>query len=92
MLPIQPPPHSPQPGSELNNILQTISVTLSDIQVQLCSIKDQNVERDATLKQLEKDIKEIKGSKRSANDGDSPQSKKSRKSPCGLSVSKHFMC
>ena len=64
MLPIQPPPHSPQPGSELNNILQTISVTLSDIQVQLCSIKDQNVERDATLKQLERILrrsKEVRG-------------------------------
>ena len=79
VLPIQPPPHSPQPGSELNNMLQTINVTLSDIQVQLCSIKDQNVERDATLKQLEKDIKDIKESRRSANDGDGSQSKKSRK-------------
>ena len=50
ILPIQPVPHSPQAGSELNNTLHAISLTLSDIQVQLCSIKNQIVERDASRK------------------------------------------
>lgn len=86
MLPIQPPPSPLQSGNELNNMLQTISVTLSDIQAQLCSIKDQNRERDSTLRQLEKDIKDIKGNKRPATDDNSTKSKKNRKSPCGLSV------
>lgn len=62
-------------------------MSLSDIQVKLSSIQDQNFERDATLKQLQEDVKEMKGSKRVADDVDGPKSKKSRKSPCGLSVS-----
>lgn len=84
-MPIPPPPHNPQLNSELSNTLQTISLTLSDIQVQLHSIQEQNLGRDATLNKLEKDICELKG-KRPADEFDSPQLKKSRKSPCGLSV------
>ena len=45
------------------------------------------MERDATLKQLEHDLKEIKATKRSANDAELQEPKKSKKSPRGLSVS-----
>lgn len=62
-------------------------MSLSDIQAKLSSIQDQNLERDATIKQIQEDLKEMKGSKRPANDVSGPKPKKSKKSPCGLSVS-----
>ena len=45
------------------NVLQSINLTLSDIQMQLATISEQNTQRDSALKQLEIDIKEIKQSK-----------------------------
>ena len=57
LLPIPPDPRSSGPLPNELNMLQTISMTLSDIQVQLSSIQDQNLERDASLKQLEQDMK-----------------------------------
>ena len=63
-------------------------MTLSDIQVQY-----QNLERDATLKQLQQDMKEMKGYKTSADDDTGTQkAKKCKKSPCGLSVSINQFC
>lgn len=88
LLPIPPAPDPRSSGHLPNeiNMLQTISMTLSDIQVQLSSIQDQNSERDATLKQLQQDMKEMKGLKRSADDDGIQKSKKGKKSPCGLSI------
>ena len=59
------------------------------MQMQLSTIQEQNERRDATLQQLEMDINEMKGSKRFAAGGleETPKSKRSRKSPRGLSVS-----
>lgn len=52
-----PIPGTPDQGhNDPNTMLQTISMTLSDIQVQLSSIQGQNMERDATLKQLQKTL------------------------------------
>ena len=58
-------------------------------QVQLSTIQEQNSQRDATFKQLEKDIRDIRGSKRFGDNlEDTPKSsKRCRKSPRGLSVS-----
>ena len=76
------------------SLLQNISMALSDVQAQLSDIQEQNSERDSTLKQLESDIKELKERKRELNgDDDDTKPKKSRKSPCGLSVSfLHKLC
>ena len=43
-------------------LLQSISMTLSDVQMKLSIIQEQNSERDTTLKQLEKDISELRRS------------------------------
>jgi len=40
---------------------------LSDIQMQLSTIEEQNSQRDSTLKQLEKDIQDMKENKRSGD-------------------------
>ena len=70
------------------SMLQSISITLSDVQMQLSTIQEQNARRDVTLRQLEKDIQEIKCSKRVGDNlTETPKSKRSRKSPRGLSVS-----
>ena len=70
------------------SLLQSISVTLSDIQMQLSTIEEQNLQRDSTLKELEKDIKDIKEGKQSSDTHlEVPKSKRCRKSPRGLSVS-----
>ena len=89
--------HSPglhgQGLTDLNtNILETMCMSLSDIQVKLSSIQDQNLVRDATINRIQEDIKEIKGSKRLADDTSGPKSKKPKKSPCGLSVSSYDCC
>lgn len=63
-------------------------MTLSDIQVQLSSIEEQNSEHDSTLKRLEKDVNDLKETKRPGNSlEETPKSKRCRKSPRGLSVS-----
>ena len=50
--------------------------------------EEQNSQRDSTLKQLEKDIQDTKENKRSGDNAEeTPQSKRCRKSPRGLSVS-----
>lgn len=79
----------PTPPELESNLLQTISCSLSDIQVKLSAIQEQNLERDATLKQLEKDIQDMKGNKGILDNDDNVnlKSKRSKKSPCGLSVS-----
>ena len=72
-------------------LLRSISMTLSDVQMQLSTIQQQNTQRDETLRQLEIDIKDIKGSKRAgANIEETPKSKRRRKSPPGLCVSNSF--
>lgn len=86
-------PHQPQQLSSSYQIsqpldlLQSISMTLSDIQVQLSSIEEQNSERDSTLKRLEKDISDMKENKRPGNSlEETLKSKRCRKRPRGLSV------
>lgn len=63
---------------------------MSDMQRQLATICEQNQERDASLKNLEKDMTELKeASKRTLtpDNDEMPKGKRSRKTPCGLSVS-----
>ena len=67
-------------------MLQSISVTLSDVQGQLPIIQEQNEQRDSTFNRLEGDIKTLKR-KNEAPQADTPKSKRHRKSLCGLSVS-----
>ena len=79
--------HQSQDSHEPDQIqlLQSIGMTLSDMQRQLATIQEQNVHRDDTLRQLN----EIKACKRSADQVEAletPKSKKSRKTPRGLSV------
>lgn len=76
------------------HLLQSISTTLSEMQRQLTTITEQNIQRDNTLYQLEQDIKEMKGCKRQAdqlNALETPKAKRSHRTPPGLSVSKFFV-
>ena len=57
------------------------------MQRQLTAIRTQNDEQDVILKNVQKDIDELKASKRSLEQEEVPTSKRSRKTPRGLSVS-----
>ena len=75
----------PQPNQQVLSMLQSISMTLSDVQGQLAIIQEQNEQRDSTLNRLEGDIQTLK--RKNEAPQDTPKSKRHRKSPCGLSVS-----
>ena len=76
----------PQPNQQVLSMLQSISVTLSDVQGQLAIIQEQNEQCNSTINRLEGDIKTLKR-KNEVPQTDTPKSKRHRKSPCGLSVS-----
>lgn len=74
-----------QPNQQVLSMLQSISVTLSDVQGQLAVIQQQNEQRDSTLNRLEGEIQAMKRNNEATQD--TPKSKRHRESPCGLSVS-----
>ena len=80
--------HQSQDSHEPDQIqlLQSISMTLSDMQRQLATIQEQNVHRDDTLHRLENEIKACKRPADQVEALETPKSKKSRKTPRGLSV------
>ena len=80
--------HQSQDSHEPDQIqlLQSISMTLSDMQRQLATIQEQNVHRDVTLRQLKNEIKACKRSADQVEALETPKSKKSRKTPRGLSA------
>ena len=61
-------------------------MTLSDMQRQLATIQEQNIQRDNTLYRLEMEMKACKRQADQLDDLETPKSKKSRKTPRGLSV------
>ena len=67
-------------------LLQSISMTLSDMERQLATIQEQNVHRDDTLRHMESEIKACKRLADQVEALETPKSKRSRKTPCGLSV------
>ena len=67
-------------------LLQSISMTLSDMQRQLATIQEQNIHRDNTLCRLEEEIKACKRPAGQLDALETPMPKKSRKTPRGLSV------
>lgn len=80
--------HQSQDSHEPDQIqlLQSISTTLRDMQRQLATIQQQNVHRDETLCRLQKEIKACKRPTDQVDALETPKSKKSRKTPRGLSV------
>ena len=60
-------------------------MTLSDMQRQLANVQEQNVHRDDTVRRLENEIKACKRPDQ-VEALETPTSKKSRKTPRGLSV------
>ena len=74
-----------QPNQQVLSMLQSISMTLSDVQGQLAVIQQQNEQCDSTLNRLEGELQAMKRSNEAPQD--TPKSKRQRKSPCGLSVS-----
>lgn len=68
-------------------MLQSISMTLSDVQQQLFNIQEQNDLRDTTLQKLEKDVSDLKNDMAK----EVPKIKQGRKSPRGLSVSRVYV-
>ena len=82
---VLPIPSQEQPNGEVLSLLQSISMSLSDLQRQMSAMHEQNMQRDLTLTQIKKDMQEMKGTKRS-NETQEDTPKRSRKSPRGLSV------
>lgn len=76
-------------NSEIHSILQSMSCCLSDVQRQLVIIQEQNSERDSTMKKLVEEVRDLKEKQPSLSSDidETPKSKRSRKSPRGLSVS-----
>lgn len=74
-----------RPMKQPTALLQSISMSLSDVQRQLSTIQEQNVQCDQTFRQLEMNIQELKTNKIPAPLEETP--KRSQKSPRGLSVS-----
>ena len=60
--------HLSSPNSQVFAMLQSISMSLSDIQGQLSVMQEQNACRDETLCVLDRDIKELKSMKRFSDD------------------------
>ena len=80
--PIHPPPESD--NNQMMAMLQSMSMTLSDVQGQLSVFQDQSRRHDDTLCRLESEVKELKATKRSNEVEEStPKSKRQRR---GLSV------
>ena len=73
-----------QPNQQVLSMLQSVSMTLSDVQGQLATIQQQN-ERDSTLNRLEGEIQAMK--RKNEAPQNTPNSKRHRKSPCGVSAS-----
>ena len=65
------------------SVLQSITMTLSDVQEQLSIMQEHNDLRDSILKKVEKDVADLK----KEIPKETPKLKQGRKSPRGLSVS-----
>ncbi len=75
----------------IHSLLHSISCSLSDVQRQLVTMQEQNVGRDSSMKKLLSEIGDLKNSHQAPSFADQiPKSKRSRKSPRGLSVSAAF--
>ena len=66
------------------NMLQSMSVALSEIRAQLCTVQQQYAKQDEQLKMIQETIK---ANQEKPTTIVASTSKKSRKSPRGLSVS-----
>ena len=74
--------HAPSPS----NILETISISVSDLQQQLADAKKKADEQDKLIKEFQEELEHIKAEKQ-ASSNESENYSKRRKTPRGLSVS-----
>lgn len=74
----------------IRSLLETINCSLSEMQRQLYSMQEQNLERDTSMKKILCELEELKKEQQIAENSSSLAGhtpKRSRKSPRGLSVS-----
>ena len=88
ILPNEPPAHY-GPDQSTNDILRSISITISDVQMKLSSIEEKSRKHDEAFKHIEEALHHLQKSQSDHEQARMAKFKcKSHKSPRGLSVRK----
>lgn len=82
-------PTTPNSSTAVHSLLESINCTVNNMQQQLLSMQEQSLKHDSSIEKMRKEIEDLKENRPSPYADHTPKSKRCRKSPRGLSVSRH---